>query len=262
MINIIGKLGKTALDNFHAFNNTLFFAYRIIVHLFRKKTYNSASRMVFIHQFYYTSIQILPLFMLMGIIFGTMVNGMAFQAIKNLGLTSYLGSLLMGFVVTEIAPFITVLLIGLRSSSAINAEIAVMKVNRELKTLSALNIDLMDYLIVPRVLTGIISMVLLSSLFSMIILVIGLFVSSVIFGTGVDDYIGILLQSASLQDLIIVLLKCGTFGFFIIMIPIRCGLNAVEDDLTSIPVSVLTGMVKVFLSIVIIEVLSSIIRFI
>jgi len=79
---------------------------------------------------------------------------------------------------------------------------------------------------------------------------------------GVDAYVSMLLQSASLADIIIVLIKCATFGFFITLIPISRGFHANERELTSIPISVLNGMVRVFLSIVIIEVLSSIIRFI
>jgi len=217
--------------------------------------------MVFINQIYFTAVQILPLFLFVAVIFGSLVNGMAFQVIKNLGLTEYLGHLLMGFIVTEISPFITVLLIALRSSSAINTEIAVMKVNRELNTLDTFNIDLIDYLFVPRVLNGIVSMVLLSSLFSLVVLSIGLFVSSVIFGTAADAYIDTLLRSATLLDMIILWFKCAAFGFFITMIPIILGMN-VSQELTSIPVAVLNGMVKVFSAIIIIEVLSSIVRFI
>ena len=56
-------------------------------------------------------------------------------------------------------------------------------------------------------------------------------------------------------------LNGALFGFFITLIPIRQGLQA-SQDLTSIPVAVLNGMVMVFVSIVVIEVLSSIIRFI
>ena len=104
-------------------------------------------------------------------------------------------------------------------------------------------------------------MVLLSSLFSLVVLAFGLLVSSAIFGTSVDAYVDTVLQAASLLDIVIVLFKCATFGFFITLIPIRLGLNA-SMDLTSIPVVVLNGMVKVFLSIVVIEVMSLIIRFI
>jgi phospholipid/cholesterol/gamma-HCH transport system permease protein len=261
MIAAIENVGRTALNTSVFFRQALTFTVKIILRLFNLRAYNSASRMVFINQFYFTAVQILPLFLFVAVIFGSMVNGMAFQAIKNLGLSDYLGRLLMGFIVTEISPFVTVLLIALRSSSAINAEIAVMKVNCELYTLQTFNIDLIDYLFVPRILNGMLSMVFLSSLFSLVVLSIGLLVSSVIFGTSVDAYLDTLLQSASASDMIIVLLKSATFGFFITLIPIRQGLNA-SQELTSIPIAVLNGMVKVFLAIVVIEVLSSIVRFI
>jgi phospholipid/cholesterol/gamma-HCH transport system permease protein len=254
-------IGRFALNTGVSLGGTMAFAARVVLSMFEGRTYNSASRMVFTHQLYFTAVQILPLFLVVAVIFGTLVNGMAFQAIKNLGLTEYLGHLLMGIVVTEISPLVTVLLIALRSSSAINAEIAVMKVNRELDALEVFDIDLTRYLFIPRILSGMISMVLLSGLFSLVVLAIGLLVSRLIFGTSVDAYLGTLLRAADLTDVLVVLIKCATFGFFITLIPIRLGLNA-SEELTSIPVSVLNGMVKVFLAIVIIEVLSSIARFI
>jgi len=146
----------------------------------------------------------------------------------------------------EISPLVTVLLIALRSSSAINAEIAVMKVTRELNTLEAFDINLTRYLFIPRIVSGMISMVLLSGLFSLVVLAIGLLVSRLIFGTSVDACLDTLLRAADLAGVLVVLIKCATFGFFITLILIRLGLNA-SQELTSIPVSVLNGMVKVFL---------------
>jgi phospholipid/cholesterol/gamma-HCH transport system permease protein len=261
MIATFGNIGRSAVNAFLSLSALFAFVVQVIFRLCRLRTYNSASRMVLISQLYFTAVQILPLFLFVAAVFGSLVNGMFFQVIKDLGLADYLGRLLMGFVVTEVSPFVTVLLIALRSSSAINAEIAVMKVNHELNTLNVFNIDLINYLFVPRILNGMISMVLLSSLFSLVVLAIGLGVSSVIFGTSVDAYIDTLLDSASVFDMVVVLMKCATFGFFITLIPIRIGLSA-SMDLTSIPVAVLNGMVKVFIAIVIIEVASSIVRFI
>ena len=83
----------------------------------------------------------------------------------------------MGFMVAEIAPLVTVLLIALRSSSAINAEIAVMKVNNELNTLTVFRIDIITYLFPPRVISGIASVVLLTCLFALIVLTCGLIYS-------------------------------------------------------------------------------------
>jgi phospholipid/cholesterol/gamma-HCH transport system permease protein len=261
MVGMIEKIGRAAIHTASSLHSTLAFAVRVLLNIFDRRTYNSASRMVFIHQFYFTSVQILPLFLFVAAIFGSLINGMAFQVIKNLGLTDYLGRLLMGFIVTELSPFVTVLLVALRSSTAINAEIAVMKVNRELNTLESFRIDLIQYLFLPRILNGMLSMVLLTSLFALVILSIGLLVSSLVFGTSVDSYIDTLLHAADVFDIIILLIKCATFGFFITLIPIRLGLNASQEP-TSIPVAVLNGMVTVFLAIVTIEVLSSIVRFI
>jgi phospholipid/cholesterol/gamma-HCH transport system permease protein len=257
----VGQVGLNKLDAYLTASGSLMFAVEILFRLFSRRTYNSATLSVFINQFYFTSVQILPLFLFVAILFGSLVNGMAFQVIKELGLTDFLGRLLMGFIVTEVAPFVTVFLLTLHSSSAINAEIAVMKVNRELNTLEAFNIDWIDYLFVPRVLNGMLSMVLLSSLFSLVVLAIGLVVSSAIFTTSADEYVDALLLSTSLLDIFIVFLKCTAFGFFSTLIPIHQGLQA-SHELTSIPVAVLKGMVRVFLAIIIIEVLSSIVRFI
>jgi phospholipid/cholesterol/gamma-HCH transport system permease protein len=187
--------------------------------------------------------------------------GIVFQIIKNLGLTEYLGRILMNLVVTELAPFVTVLLIALRSSSAINAEIAVMKVNKELNTLDKFNIDAVDYLFLPRVINGVISVVLLSTFFSIMVLTSGLLFSKLLFGLSLESYSNVLLSSANFYDIVISLVKCCTFGFFITLIPIRFGLRA-TNDLTSIPISVLNGMVDVFIAIVFIEVLSLILMFI
>lgn len=255
MTVFVEKIGRSVMDATRALHDTLIFSVHVFLSMFSVKTYNSAVRMVLINQIYFTAVQILPLFFLVSICFGAVFIGLVGQYLRNIGLFDYFGHMLMGFVVTEFAPFITVLLIALRSGSAINTEIAVMKVNRELDTLQAFNIDVITYLFIPRILTGVISIVLLSSLFSIIVLFSGLFFSKLLFGLSMGDYTTILIESASFSDIMIMFLKCATFGFFIILVSIRLGMSA-TNELTSIPVAVLNGMVKVFISIVIIEVLS------
>jgi phospholipid/cholesterol/gamma-HCH transport system permease protein len=102
---------------------------------------------------------------------------------------------------------------------------------------------------------------MLSSLFSVLALTSGLLFSMLIFGMSLDVYTNALLNSANFYDIFISIIKCCTFGFFITLIPIRFGLHA-SNELTSIPVAVLNGMVKVFIAIILIEVLSLILRFI
>lgn len=255
MTVFVEKIGRSAMDATRSLHDTLMFSLQVFFALFSMKTYNSAVRMVLVNQIYFTSIQILPLFFVVSVCFGVIFIGFTGQYLRSIGLFDYFGHMLMGFVVTEFAPFITVLLIALRSSSAINTEIAVMKVNRELDTLNAFNINVITYLFIPRILNGIISIVILSCLFSIVVLLSGLFFSKLLFGLSMGDYTTILVESASFSDILIMFLKCATLGFFIVLIPIRFGMSA-TNELTSIPIAVLHGMVNVFIAIVMIEVLS------
>ncbi len=259
MTAFVEKIGSSAMAMTDSLRDTLAFSCQVLLRLFSINTYNGAVRKVLVNQIYFTSVQILPLVCVVSICFGFIFIGAVGQYLRDLGLFDYFGHMLMGFVVTEFAPFITVLLIALRSGSAINAEISVMKVNKELDTLEAFNINVINYLFIPRILTGIISIVLLSSLFSIVVLLSGQFFSKLLFGLSMGDYITILVDSASFSDILIMFLKCATLGFFIVLIPIRFGLSA-TNELTSIPISVLNGMVNVFIAIIIIEVLSLILK--
>jgi phospholipid/cholesterol/gamma-HCH transport system permease protein len=261
MLSAVAYVGKAAINTSKAWMDYCSLAGSILARLFQSKTYSSVAVMVLKNQIYFTAIQILPLFLTVAIIVGFLLIGIFVQILNELGLAAYLGRIIMGFVVTELAPFLTVLLLALRSSSAMNAEIATMKVNKELHTLEMFHIDIISYLFLPRVVSGVVSVVLLSGIFSIVVLVTGFVSSNLIFDMTLDAYANLLLNSAEISDILILLIKCFTFGFFITLIPIRSGLNA-SDDLTSIPVAVLNGMVKVFIAIIMIEVLTLTARFI
>ena len=254
-MSVLENIGRLEIKMFKAFTDTIMFAFKVIFRMFQRRTYSSAMRMVLLNQIYFTSVQILPLFFIVSIILGSLLVGIVFQLLKQLGLTDFFGNVLMGLIVTELSPFLTVILITFRSSAAINTEMAVMKVNREIKTLEIFRIDIIDYLILPRIINGVISLVLLSSLFSILLLTSGILFSRLIFGMSIDVYSNIILNSANLSDIVISLIKCAIFGFFITLIPIRFGLKA-SQELTSIPIVVSGGMVGVFTAIIIIEVLS------
>ena len=176
-MSVLENIGRLEIKMSKAFTDTIMFAFKVIFRIFQRRTYSSAMRMVLLNQIYFTSVQILPLFLIVSIILGSLLVGIVFQLLKQLGLTDFFGNVLMGLIVTELSPFLTVLLITLRSSAAINTEMAVMKVNREIKTLEIFHIDIIDYLILPRIINGVISLVLLSSLFSILLLTSGILFS-------------------------------------------------------------------------------------
>jgi hypothetical protein len=56
MITTIENIGKASLSKILPLRGTLQFAIRVFLNLFDRRTYNSASRRVFIHQIYFTSV--------------------------------------------------------------------------------------------------------------------------------------------------------------------------------------------------------------
>ncbi len=254
-MDLLENIGRLGLNATKTIFDTFSFARKVIFRMFQPRAYNSAMRMVLVNQIYFTSVQILPVFLIVSMVLGSLLIGIVFQLLKQMGLTDYFGNVLMGLIVTDLSPFFTVLFITLRSSSAINTEMAVMKVTGEIKTLETFRVDVINYLLVPRIINGIVSLVLLSSLFSIVLIISGMLFSWVIFGMSLDVYSNILLNSANFSDIVISLIKCAVFGFFITLIPIRYGLRA-SYEFTSIPIAVSGGMVSVFTAIIIIEVLS------
>ena len=259
MLGIIEGIGDKTLKAIGSISEFLHFLILCIIHMLLPSSYNPAMVMVLIKQIYFTAIGILPIFITMSTIFGSIIIGVVISLATQYNLQDKIGSIIITFVVDEFAPFFTALLISLRSSTAVNTEIAVMKVNKELNTLNEYKIDLIDYLFIPRIISGIISVTSLSILFALIMLASGYIFAFFYMGMDLFSYKTLLLNAVSVSDLAVLLLKGIAFGFVTMIIPIYSGLQAF-DSYTAIPIAVLNGMVKLFIALFVIEVLSLILQ--
>jgi len=259
MLQFIEGIGAKAIKTTSSVFEALWFMSLCIVYMFLPSSYNPAMIMVLIKQIYFTAVGILPIFITMSVIFGTIIIGVVISLATEYNLQDKIGSIIITFVVDEFAPFFTALLISLRSSTAVNTEIAVMKVNKELNTLKEYNIDLISYLFIPRIVSGVISVTSLSALFAIIMLSSGYIFAFFTMGMDSYSYKMLLFHAIEIKDIMILIFKGIAFGFVTMVIPIYSGLNAF-DSYTAIPISVLNGMVKLFISLFVIEVLSLVLQ--
>ncbi|MEF3192580.1 MAG: ABC transporter permease [Campylobacterales bacterium] len=257
----IERIGRYVITQSTAIWQTLRFAFYLVMLMGDSKSYNSAMKLVLVRQIYFTAVQVLPLFLGLSILLGAVVSATLLSALNSFNLLSMLGDVIIGVVVNELSPFVTVLLIALRSSSAINAEIAVMKVDGELETLRAFAIDEARYLYLPRLLGAMVSTFLLSALFSFVFIGCTLLFGFLALEQGIDAQMAILIKAVDFSDIAILSIKSLTFGLFAAMIPIMSGMAA-PREMTAIPIAVLEGMVKVFIAIILIEVISLALRLI
>jgi len=257
----IEKLGEKTIKMFASISEIVQFTFLIFLHLLNPKSYNPAMRMVLVKQIYFTAIGVIPVFITMAFLFGSIIIGVVIYLATQYSLQSEIGSIIINFVIDEFAPFFTTLLISLRSGAAVNTEIAVMRVNRELNTLKEYKIDLIDYLFLPRIISGIISIMSLSIVFAIIMLTSGYIFTFLYMNMDLNTYKNILLDAIEVSDIVTLVVKSFAFGFIVMLIPIYSGLKT-KKSYTAIPISVLNGMVRLFIAVFFIEVLSLIIQFI
>jgi phospholipid/cholesterol/gamma-HCH transport system permease protein len=257
----VEKLGTSTLTFLNIFYEALYFGYQCLFKLLHKRSYNSATQDILIKQIYFTAVQVLPLLFLIGVISGIVIVALIVHFALDYGLKDHIGNLIVYIIINEIAPLTTVLLVALRSGAAINTEIAVMKVSKELNTLKAFKIDIIEYLFLPRILAGIISVIILASLLSIIMLLSGYLYLLFFLETGLDLYVRTITHAITINDFTVLFTKGLLFGFFVILIPIYSGLSS-SMNYTGIPIAVLNGMVKIIIAIMSIEVAALLIQFV
>ncbi|NOR57970.1 MAG: ABC transporter permease [Sulfurimonas sp.] len=255
VLRFLESIGDKTINTLSSFYEALKFTSICLIHMVQPGSYNPAMRMVLTKQIYFTTVEIIPLFITMAILFGSVIIGVVIALATEYGLQDEIGSIIITFVIDEFSPFFTALLISLRSGTAVNTEIAVMNVNKELNTLRRYKIDLIDYLFLPRIISGMVSVVSLSILFAVIMLSSGYLFTLFYMNMDFHTYKYILISAIEVKDIVVLLLKSMAFGFVTMLIPIYSGLKT-TSAYTAIPISVLNGMVKLFIALFFIEVLS------
>lgn len=147
-------------------------------------------------------------------------TGMVFALQTYIGFKRVGGENLIGPVVAlgmirELGPVLTGLMVTGRCGSAIAAEIGTMRITEQIDALRTLRINPLQYLVVPRILAGIIVMPLLT-IFAMICGIVGGYVICVhVLMLSPETYIDGIKNYVELSDIRSGLIKAGVFGLIL-----------------------------------------------
>ncbi|MFN7570276.1 MAG: ABC transporter permease [Betaproteobacteria bacterium] len=114
----------------------------------------------------------------------------------------------------ELGPLMTAIIFAGRSGAAFAAEIGTQKVNEEVNALVTFGLEPVSYLVVPRLLAGLLVLPLLAVLADLI----GLFGGALVmlrFDIGFLEFYSQMLSAASMTDVFIGLIKAAVFGLVI-----------------------------------------------
>jgi len=255
------RRGAATLAWLGGWGSLIGFAASALIHALTPSTYNSATRSVVMKQIYFTAWQILPGFALFSALLSYVIIRIVVGTANDFGLSDYALETVIRVLVLELLPLITALFIALRSSAAINTEVALMNVHNEIKALEDLGVDPMRLEFIPRVIGGTISVLALSAVSGIIALILAYLV---VYGGHLWNYQAFVLVASNIFDFGVVIglaIKVFLFGMAVTVIPISEGLRA-PQKLFFVPIAVLRGMVRLFFVLMLIEVASLAIKYI
>ncbi len=103
---------------------------------------------------------------LIGLFTGAVLAVQGAYTLSKFGANAYVGSMVALSLIRELGPVLTALMVIGRAGSAITAELGIMKITDQVDALRSMAVDPIRYLMAPRFLAGVISIPLLTALFT------------------------------------------------------------------------------------------------
>jgi phospholipid/cholesterol/gamma-HCH transport system permease protein len=126
----------------------------------------------------------------------------------------------------ELAPVMCGFIVAGRAGAAMAAEIATMRVNEQIDAMEAMGVDPVSYLVVPRLISSVVMMPLLSGLF-LFLGTIGTYIIGVLmFRVDTQVFMQQLKWLVDMGDVAKGLVKAGVFGFIIATVACYKGYHA------------------------------------
>ncbi|MEO6326160.1 MAG: ABC transporter permease [Thermoanaerobaculia bacterium] len=210
------------------------------------------------NQVRFTALDALPLVALTAILLGGVILLQVLHTLSGLVSEAFLSRLVTLLVVRELGPILVAVLAISRSGTAIAAEMAASKLEREVDTLYVVGIDPIAYLLLPRIVGGVISLFTLIVLFDVVALVGGFVVASVVSPFSFRLYLGALESAVGPAELVATLLKAVAFGAAIPLICAHGGLR-VRTSPTEIPRAVTRATVDSVITVFLLSALISLV---
>jgi phospholipid/cholesterol/gamma-HCH transport system permease protein len=224
--------------------------------------YGPAARALATRQIYLTAWKALPAYLAFSALLSLVIIEIVHSTARAYGLSQYALELVLRVLIIELIPLLTALFVALRSGAAIGAEIALMRVSGELEDQEESGASPLHGELVPRIAAAALSV------FSLTTLSIALAVYltyALFYGTSVSGFhvfTRVVGHVIDLPILIGTVLKCGLFGLAVALIPLATGLEAEPGEVHTVPAAVLAGLMKLFLVIGLIEILSLVVKYV
>jgi phospholipid/cholesterol/gamma-HCH transport system permease protein len=167
----------------------------------------------------------LPIALTISLVAGAVLALQVAQQFVLSGADAYIGGLVSLAITREMAPIFASLAIGARAGTAMTAEIGNMSVTEQIDALNTLKVDPIGYLLVPRLIAGIVVVPMVTAIAEFIGILGGMFVAQSTVSLHPYRYINSVWLYSRPYDIKISLIKAAVFGVLIALICTTHGLQ-------------------------------------
>jgi len=180
-----------------------------------------------IKEIFASGVMSLIIILVAGLFVGMVLGLQGYETLKRYGAESALGSLVALSLVRELGPVLAALLFASRAGSAMTAEIGLMKATEQISAMALMAINPMARLVAPRFWAGVISVPLLTALFSVMGVFGGYMVGVVLIGVDQGSFWSQMQAGVDFRyDIVNGMIKSFVFGVAVTVIALFEGYDA------------------------------------
>lgn len=163
---------------------------------------------------------------LTGLFTGMVFAFQTYYAFRKFGAEGYVGLTLALSVTRELGPVLTGLMVTGRAGSQIATELGTMRVTEQIDALTAMALNPVKYLVVPRVVASLLMFPILTIISDFLGIVGGWLIAVKLLGVNEGAFIGRITRHVEFEDIMSGLVKALFFGLFVATICSYKGFHA------------------------------------
>jgi len=198
---------------------------------------------VILRQILFTGVDALPVVSAIALMVGIIIITQAGTQLPKVGAGDQIGNIIVVTVIRELGPLLTMFIVVGRSGSAITTELGYMRVGQEITALELMGVQVTRFIVMPRMMGMILSMICLTLYFDTVAVLGGFVVAKLKLTVPFAAFAKAVTQSLSVTDLVVTATKGVLFGMAVAAICCHHGLS-VRTSFTEVPQQTTRAMIN------------------
>lgn len=257
---MLERLGKSVRTKASSLLYGLGFFYSVVKETFRFFRKSQVGYKVLVQQILFTGYEALAISAIMAIAIGAAINVIGSSLLPQFGQSQLMYSILIVVITRELGPLLTAFVITARSGTAMATELGNMVVHHEIEAYLAVGLNPISYLVVPRFIGVVVSMVILTVYFNLFGLLGSFLVVQMVKPIPMAEYLGNLMSTLTISDVLSGISKALVFGIIVSVVSTYQGFS-VNRASTEIPVAGIKAVGQSFVLIIVADVIVTLMQY-